>query len=433
MSGLFQMSFINATATGPAILYFTNSYTVLSGTTNNPLPSISTDNKFLYTGNDTEVLCYSIDQTTGALTLSSTTAQGGNVVEATTISPDNNYLYVVSAYYSGIFIFSRNITTGVVTATNSGTPSIAGALKMTISPDGTTLYLQSTNGSYQFEAFSRDSTTGNLTSIATYALPSTTPAGGSPISIEVSPDNLFVYVISSTYVFQYSRSLSTGLLTALSTPYVAISGGSMSAYNYGSVKISPDGLFLYVSSPDISQYSRSLTTGLITPLTPAYYTPFVDTNLFNIALVDLCLSPDGLNMYSYLSSYSGFLELTRDSVTGLLSSQVIASYQGYILGTTLTVTSIISGIVDEMQRIQTTNIVQATAINGQTGGSTGGVGTYTVSVSQTLGSATSPVTFTAYNIKSLSTLNPTYAVVSPDGTKVYGTDTSGYLQPYTRH
>jgi hypothetical protein len=73
------------------------------------------------------------------------------------------------------------------------------------------------------------------------------------------------------------------------------------------------------------------------------------------------------------------------------------TFQGYISGTTLTVTSVSSGTVIMGTRYTGTGVAAGTMINGnQISGTTGGVGTYPVDQSQNVGSAGAPVTFTAW-------------------------------------
>ena len=68
-------------------------------------------------------------------------------------------------------------------------------------------------------------------------------------------------------------------------------------------------------------------------------------------------------------------------------------YTGYISGTTLTVTAISSGFVGVGSVITGSGITTGTTISAYLSG-TGGVGTYTVSISQTAGSSGSPISIT---------------------------------------
>lgn len=84
-----------------------------------------------------------------------------------------------------------------------------------------------------------------------------------------------------------------------------------------------------------------------------------------------------------------------------------AVFAGYITGTTLTVTSVTSGIIAVGQTLDADGITAGTEISA-TGTGTGGTGTYTVSDSQTLGTSTEPATFTGDSVEgTLSDYDPT--------------------------
>ncbi len=88
-------------------------------------------------------------------------------------------------------------------------------------------------------------------------------------------------------------------------------------------------------------------------------------------------------------------------------------FQGYISGTKLTVTSVTSGTIIPGPRWSGSGVAAGTMIDEpQLSGTTGGVGTYHVDASQTVGSAGSPVTFTGWVfIDSAATASndPTYS------------------------
>ena len=69
----------------------------------------------------------------------------------------------------------------------------------------------------------------------------------------------------------------------------------------------------------------------------------------------------------------------------------IASFTGYISGTTLTVSAVASGTITVGQFITGLGLSQYTRITSQTSGTTGGVGVYVVNVSQTAGSVGSQI------------------------------------------
>ena len=109
-------------------------------------------------------------------------------------------------------------------------------------------------------------------------------------------------------------------------------------------------------------------------------------------------------------------------------------FQGYISGTTLTVTAVTSGTVLPGVRYSAPGILAETLINAnQISGTTGAAGTYQVNRSQTLGSSSSPVSFSAWqyidasatNSNSITFSQPTTAYVY----NVAAVDTQGNVGP----
>lgn len=89
---------------------------------------------------------------------------------------------------------------------------------------------------------------------------------------------------------------------------------------------------------------------------------------------------------------SGYEVSRNGSVLTTVSAKT--KFMGYISGTTLTVTSVISGTVIPTVRWEASGILSGTLIQGpQLTGTTGGVGTYAVNRSQTLFSSGSPGLF----------------------------------------
>ncbi|RBP03798.1 putative phage protein (TIGR02218 family) [Roseiarcus fermentans] len=77
----------------------------------------------------------------------------------------------------------------------------------------------------------------------------------------------------------------------------------------------------------------------------------------------------------------------------------INSFLGYISGSTLTVTSVLSGTVGTGQLFNNSGLLSvAVSVTGQTGGTTGGAGTYSLSNSSngSVGSSGSPVAFSTH-------------------------------------
>jgi len=101
---------------------------------------------------------------------------------------------------------------------------------------------------------------------------------------------------------------------------------------------------------------------------------------------------------------------TTDVVANIIdvtATNGAGSFRGYIAGTTLTITAVTSGAVVLGQVISGGGIAVGTTITAF-GSGAGGVGTYTVSISQTVGSSGSPITFTV----------PTLNLILPAATEV---------------
>ena len=85
--------------------------------------------------------------------------------------------------------------------------------------------------------------------------------------------------------------------------------------------------------------------------------------------------------------------VTSANIIDVTATMGGASFTGYISGTTLTVTTVTSGVIQVGQTIVGTNIASGTTITALGSGS-GATGTYVVSVSQTVASAGSPEVIT---------------------------------------
>ena len=164
-----------------------------------------------------------------------------------TVSPNGKSAYVASYGSSGVAVFDRNTTTGVLTQ-KSGTDACisedgssgdctdgAGlnlASSVAVSPDGKSAYVASLGG---VAVFDRNTTTGVLTQKSgTDACISETGAGGEctdgvalsgPSAVTISPDGESAYVASnfSDAVAVFDRNTTTGVLTQKSGTDACIS------------------------------------------------------------------------------------------------------------------------------------------------------------------------------------------------------------------
>jgi 6-phosphogluconolactonase len=171
---------------------------------------------FAYSANTTDgtISVFSVNKITGQLTPSATVKVPGYEVAnpvAVTVSPSGQFLYVVAQY---VEVYSINQTTGALTMLPE-TYTFAGyrPFKLTFDPTGQFAFIPD-NGSSNLYEFAVNSTTGALTALSS----SPVAAGGQPSGIAINPNSKFAYVsnrLSST-VSSFGFAGSTGQLTPLS-------------------------------------------------------------------------------------------------------------------------------------------------------------------------------------------------------------------------
>jgi 6-phosphogluconolactonase (cycloisomerase 2 family) len=287
---------------------------------------VSPDSKFVYVIQESGsvVAQFSRNTANGTLTpLTPATVSCPGIASGALISPDGKFFYVLGYGAFVIQQFSRDTATGLLTAGGTISANTGGSStrEMCMSPDGLSLYFGGYSGGvYQM---SRNPTTGALAALVPPSVASYSGVSGQ--SLVVSPDGAHVYSVSSsnTLIYQFSRNTSTGLLTALGTPTTAL------ATNSKDIAISPDGLGVYVSSTSaltISQFGRDPATGLLTALSPAT----IPTGQTGATSFNICVSGDNLNLYSLnvngaLSTISQFSRNLTSSVLTLMTPATIAS------------------------------------------------------------------------------------------------------------
>jgi hypothetical protein len=138
----------------------------------------------------------------------------------------------------------------------------------------------------------------------------------------------------------------------------------------------------------------------------------------NILVVSAVYSSTAIALGQYINGY-GVADNTYVSALGT-GSATNSVFQGYISGTTLTVTSVTSGTITNNQYLVATGSTLGTKITG--GSST----TWTVNNSQTLGSVTSPVTFQGFGAGSGTT---GWYTINLTGQSVARTTMMSFLSP----
>ncbi len=274
--------------------------------------AISPDGTSVYAVGFAKIFMYTRDITTGTLTATSpptiscgSGTSGFDVV----VSPDNLHVYVTNYDDDTISQYSRNTTTGRLTILSTATVATGnGPSKIAISPDGKFVYSLNTLAS-TISVFSRNLTTGLLTLVSTPA------TGGAGTSIVISPDGGSVYVtgLATDVIFMFVRNNSTGALTATVPASIATGNGPVG------LAISTNSNFVYCNNylaSTISQYLRDPFTSLLTALTPA-------TVASNAAVGEMAVSPDGATLY--LAGANAILFYSMDALSGQLAALSTAS------------------------------------------------------------------------------------------------------------
>lgn len=211
--------------------------------------AVSPDGKHLYAaGLLAGIGAFSIDQTTGRLTLVDTQNDGG-VGRAITVSPDGKNVYLTKD--DGIHVYTRDDTTGEVDLLETHTEGVGGetglasANDQAVSSDGKNVYVVTGTGTVV--VYGRNLVTGALTFVESE------PAGLDFNShVVVSSDGKHVYAVREAY----DRSAVDGSLTFLGP---AVPLGSQ-------IALSPDGTRFFLALPNgLTSATRDANTGMITP------------------------------------------------------------------------------------------------------------------------------------------------------------------------
>ncbi len=201
---------------------------------------------------------------------------------------------------SGILTFSKEYA-----PTTASKPTTMG-----ISSDGAFLY-SITYDYNQICQFSRNLTTGDLTPLSTAAVAS----GGGPSGIAIAPDGNHAYVPANqgNVIVIYIRNPSTGELTFTNNSTYLFATGTGSYPT--AVAVSPDNKHVYTTlngTNKVRGYTRNLSTGALTLIGDQTTTGYCNS---------IAISPDGLHVYVGNTNDPLYIyKYNRNASTGVLSS-----------------------------------------------------------------------------------------------------------------
>jgi YVTN family beta-propeller protein len=308
------------------------SFAVTAGTVGPQSIAVDPTGKFAYVasfgcnGNSGGyVSMYTINPTTGALSIGSTGPTNDEFIDSVTVDPSGQVVYVTSSGdvwdidFGSVVAYTINPTTGALTTTTggitgtgvNGTPEFFNSMafdpsgKFAYSTDGGAFPAGSFGGDSKVSMYTVNSTTGALTSIGIIA------AGAGPDSVAVDPAGKFAYVpnFGSNDVSMYTIDATTGALASIGT----IAAGT-SPY---SVAVDPAGKFAYVanwtgpnSDGSVSMYTIDATTGGLTPS---------GTIATELSPTSIAIHPSGKFAYVTNSGSNSVSMYSIDSATGALT------------------------------------------------------------------------------------------------------------------
>lgn len=285
--------------------------------------SISPDGLHVYIV-DTFVDVFRRDPATGELSRVESEPVGARAV---TVSPDGNHVYAALTGgftdSGGVAVFERDAGTGALTLVQEerGARGLRGSAALTVSPDGTNVYVTGAAGD-GIVVFRRDASTGMLT----FVEEETDGVGGvdglrGAGAVQVSPDGAHVYVagLGDSAVAVFSRDSATGALSFVGAARDGVGGVDGLSF-VSSIALSPDGDHLYAASlgdDAVAEFARDPASGLLSLLEV-----HVDGSGFVDGLDgagDVTLSPDGGYVYVGGRNAAAVATFVRDAASGRLT------------------------------------------------------------------------------------------------------------------
>lgn len=247
------------------------------------------------------------------------------------ISPDGKHLYATGATDGALAVFERDATTGLLTPievqleSSPAVDGLAGAVAVTLSPDGRSVYVVSRDDD-SLAVFARDRQTGKLTFVEREKdgfgdLELLVIAGAT--SVAVTPDGRQVLVAGadSDTLAVFDRDTDTGAVD-FRTVFRDGQDGVLALDLPESIVVSPAGGYVYVAAladDAIAIFEREAATGEIT------YLAEVRDGVGGVEGLDgvrsLSFSSDGLHLAAAGYNDDAVALFRRDGFTGLLTER----------------------------------------------------------------------------------------------------------------
>ena len=307
--------FLYVAGSGDQILAFSIDRTSGALTTAGTVPGPSSalgfaatvNNQFLYASNslNAQLDGFSIDQTTGALTALSGSpfSTGTFSVPAGLASPvGGNVLY--AADVGGVDAFSID-TTGTPTAISGSPFSSSGTnLFLTVDPSRQFLYTSIDDPPGSIFAFTIDST-GALTAVpgSPFTIPGQIVSNSRPYGIVDTGTYVYAALSGASQIAAFSIVSGTGAL-------VPVPNSPFSAGATPPIALVLAGNYLYaLIDGGISGYSINSSTGVLTPLASSPFT-----------IIGGSMTTDFFGQYLYVAGLTGIQAFSIDGTTGDLTS-----------------------------------------------------------------------------------------------------------------
>ncbi len=276
-----------------------------------------------------------------------------SIPDSVAVSPDGRSVYATAESDDAIYLFSRNTTSGALTAkgcvedndTGPGTcvlstDGLEGPSSVAVSPDGKSVYVTSGFDS-AITRFTRNTTSGALKPkgcIDDIQSGDDTCATeldiiGNPRSVAVSPDNKSVYVFAGgdDTVLRFNRNTTSGRLTfkgcvAEANENQPCAQETIGLFGGDFVTVSPDGKSVYTVSDfesAIVRFKRNTTSGAITPAGCVEDNdggPGCAQSTDGLGgAISIAVSPDNTSVYVASRTDDALVRFDRDTSTGALT------------------------------------------------------------------------------------------------------------------